>query len=60
VNVQSFSDYAMKTNFSSSPPEFATILQAEIIENGEALAVLVQERNGTVSAVRISVGQLAD
>lgn len=40
--------------------EFATIVRAQIIENGEALAVLVQERDGTISAVRISVEQLAD
>jgi hypothetical protein len=52
----------MKMNCSYSQPEpgFATIIQCEIIENGEALAVLVQERDGTVSAVRIMVGQLAD
>lgn len=41
-------------------PELATIIEVQIIENGEALAVLVQERDGTVSAVRIAVGQLAD
>ena len=51
----------MKTNCSYSPPEgFATITEAQIIENGEALAVLVQERDGSISAVRISVEQLAD
>lgn len=48
------------TNSCSSPPELATIIKAEIIENGDALAVLVRETDGTVSAVRISVGQLAD
>mgnify|MGYP006888292899 CR=1 FL=1 len=50
----------MKMNSGSSLPDMATIIQAEIIENGDALAVLVKERNGTVSAVKIKVGQLAD
>lgn len=51
----------MKTTSSSSLPEgLATIIQAEIIENGDALAVLVKERDGTISAVKIKVGHLAD
>jgi len=40
--------------------ELATIVKAEVIENGEAVAVLLKERDGTISAIRISVEQLAD
>lgn len=36
------------------------IMKAEIIKDGEELALLVRETDGTVSAVRITVGQLAD
>jgi hypothetical protein len=46
--------------FSSSLPDMATIVQCDVIENGDALAVLVKESDGTISAVRISVQQLAD
>lgn len=48
------------TNSCSSLPDMATIIKAEVIENGDAVAVLLQERDGTVSAIRISVEQLAD
>jgi hypothetical protein len=34
--------------------------QAEIIDNGQVLAVLVREADGTISAVRMAVEQLAD
>lgn len=51
----------MKTNYSYLPPDaFATFVQCEIIEGGSALAILVQERDGSVSAVKISVDQVAD
>ena len=50
----------MKTTSSSSLPDLATIIQADVIENGDAVAVLLKERDGTVSAIRISVEQLAD
>lgn len=51
----------MTTNYSSSRPKpLATITKAEVIENGDALAVLVLERDGTISAIRITVEQLAD
>lgn len=36
------------------------IEQAEPIEDGQALAVLVREYDGSISAVRIAVEQLAD
>lgn len=32
----------------------------EIIENGEAIGVLLREWDGTISAIRIPVEQLAD
>lgn len=47
-------------SFSSSLPDMATIIECDVIENGDALAVLVKESDGTISAVRISVQQLAD
>jgi len=50
----------MTTTSSSSPIDLATIIQADVIENGDAVAVLLKERDGTVSAIRISVEQLAD
>lgn len=37
-----------------------TIERAEVIENGEAIAVLLKEADGTISAIRITVDQLAD
>lgn len=36
------------------------IEQAQIIEDGQVLAVLVREFDGSISAVRIAVEQLAD
>lgn len=38
-------------------PRFVT---AEVIEDGRAIAILVREADGTVSAVRIGIEQLAD
>ncbi len=38
-------------------PAFETV---QIIEDGQAIAILVREADGTVSAVRIGIGQLAD
>jgi hypothetical protein len=43
-----------------SPLNMATIIQAEVIEHGDAIAVMLKERDGTISAIRISVEQLAD
>ena len=34
--------------------------QVEIIEQGAALAVLLREEDGTISAIRIAVEQVAD
>lgn len=51
---------AMKMNSGSSLPEMATIIQADVIEDGDAVAVLLKEENGTISAIRISVEQLKD
>lgn len=34
--------------------------EAQIIEDGQTLAVLVREFDGTISAVRIDIKQLAD
>ena len=58
--MQSSSASETTTSFSSSLPDMATIVQCDVIENGDALAVLVKESDGTISAVRISVQQLAD
>lgn len=43
-----------------APPSLARIEVAEIIEDGQAVGLLVKETDGTVSAIRISVEQLAD
>jgi hypothetical protein len=51
----------MKTNYSYLPPDaFATFVGCDIVDGGSALAVLVQERDGSVSAVKIAVEQVAD
>ena len=52
--------FALEGKSPLAPSNIATIIQAEIIENGDALAVLVKERDGSISAVRIAVSQLAD
>ena len=36
------------------------IIATEIIEDGKAVGLLLREADGTVSAIRISVEQLAD
>lgn len=36
------------------------IEQVEAIEDGQVIAVLLRESDGTISAIRISVEQLAD
>ena len=38
-------------------PRFEAV---EAIEDGQALAILVREFDGTISAVRIGISQLAD
>lgn len=38
----------------------AEIIEANVIEDGAAIGVLLRERDGTVSAIRIAVEQLAD
>lgn len=55
----------MTMNSSSSPPEvdtasLATFVDAEVIENGDAVRVLLRERDGTVSSIRLDIRQLAD
>lgn len=40
--------------------EKPVIVAAEIIEDGKAVGLLLREADGTVSAIRISVEQLAD
>lgn len=40
--------------------EQPVIESAEVIEGGAAVAVLLKERDGTISAIRIAVEQLAD
>lgn len=48
--------------FDLLPPQEAwpRIEQAQPIEDGQAIAVLVREFDGSISAVRIAVEQLAD
>lgn len=38
-------------------PEFVS---AQVIEEGRAIGILVKERDGTVSAVRVDIDQIAD
>lgn len=33
---------------------------AEVIEGGQSVGIFVREANGTISAIRVSVDQLAD
>lgn len=40
--------------------DWAGFVRAEVIEDGQAIAILVRETDGTVSAVRIGIEQLAD
>lgn len=40
--------------------EWPCLERVEIIERGRAIGVLLREADGTVSAIRISVEQLAD
>ena len=48
--------------FDLLPPQqtWPRIEEAQPIEDGQALAVLVREFDGSISAVRIAVEQLAD
>lgn len=41
-------------------PSWPRIEAVDIIEDGKAVAVLLREFDGTISAIRISVEQLAD
>ena len=40
--------------------QWPRVERAEVIEDGQVIAVLLREADGTISAVRISVEQLAD
>lgn len=53
----------MKTTSSSSQPEqesWPRFYEVGIIEDGKALAILVREFDGSISAVRIGIEQVAD
>ena len=53
-------DSATKTSSSCSQLSWPRIEAVDIIEDGKAVAVLLREFDGTISAIRISVDQLAD
>lgn len=53
----------MKMNGSCLQPEqrsWPCVEEVKVIENGKAIGVLLREFDGTISAIRISVEQLAD
>ena len=53
-------DSGTKTSSSSSQLSWPRIEAVDIIEDAKAVAILLREFDGTVSAIRISVDQLAD
>ena len=53
-------DSATKTSFSYSQLSWPRIEAVDIIEDAQAVAILVREFDGTISAIRISADQLAD
>lgn len=42
------------------PAPDARFHSAEVIEDGQAIAILLREQDGTISAIRIGVEQVAD
>lgn len=44
----------------AEPKRWPRIERAEVMNDGQELGVLVREFDGTISAVRIDVSQLAD
>ncbi len=53
-------DFATKTNSCYSQPSWPRIEAVDIIEDAKSVAILLREFDGTISAIRISVEQLAD
>lgn len=49
-------------NYSSLQPDLSwpRIEQATVIEDGKAVGILLREFDGTISAIRIGIEQLAD
>lgn len=49
-------------NYSSLQPDLSwpRIEEAEVIEDGKAVGILLREFDGTISAIRIGIEQLAD
>ena len=47
-------------SFSSSQPDWPRVEAVEIIEDGQAVGILLREWDGTISAIRITVKELAD
>ena len=49
-------------NYSSLQPDLSwpRIEEAEVIEDGKAVGILLREFDGTISAIRIAIGPLAD
>lgn len=47
-------------DFSEVQRSWPCIEQVEVIDDGLAIGVLLREFDGTISAIRISVDQLAD
>jgi hypothetical protein len=53
-------DSATKTSSSCSQLSWPRIEAVDIIEDAKAVAILLREFDGTISAIRISADQLAD
>lgn len=51
---------APKADVASSQESWPRFYEVGIIEDGKALAILIREFDGTISAVRIAIEQLAD
>ena len=49
-------------NYSSLQPDLSwpRIEEAEVIEDGKAVGILLREFDGTISAIRIGIEQFAD
>lgn len=54
------SDAVEDWNYTLPQEQWPRVEKAEPIENGQAIGILLREYDGTISAVRIGIEQLAD
>lgn len=48
------------SHLAPAPTQWPRFEEAQVIDDGQALAILVREFDGTISAVRVGVEQVAD